>query len=89
MNAQIKNKKYIPSKMIFEFVLLGEIWELMSLVFLLGKALESPSTKTYFYYQWLTKENGEERVMNYSRGEISNTCYECSKISKRKVASQI
>jgi len=32
----------------------------MSSLFLLGKALESPSTKSCCYYQWLTKENGEE-----------------------------
>jgi hypothetical protein len=61
MNAQRKHKRYIPSKMIFELILLGEIWELMSPLFLLGKALESSSTKSSFYYQWLTKENGEEK----------------------------
>jgi hypothetical protein len=33
----------------------------MSPLFFLGKALESPSTKSSFYYQWLTKENGEEK----------------------------
>jgi hypothetical protein len=64
MDAQIKHKRDIPSKLIFELILLGEIWELMSPLFLLWKALESPSTKSYFYYQWITKENGEERVMN-------------------------
>jgi hypothetical protein len=59
MNAQRKHKRDIPSKLIFELILLEEIWELMSPLFLLGKALESPSTKYYFYYQWITKENGE------------------------------
>jgi hypothetical protein len=54
-----KHKRDIRSKLIFELILLGEIWELMSPLFLLGKSLESPSTKSYFYYQWLTKENGE------------------------------
>jgi hypothetical protein len=61
MNAQRKHKIYIPSKLIFELILLGEIWELMSPLFLLGKALGSPSTKSYFYYQWLLKENGKEK----------------------------
>ena len=61
MNAQINHKRCIPSKMIFELILLGEIWEIMTLVFLLGKALKSPSTKSPFYYQWITKENGEEK----------------------------
>jgi hypothetical protein len=61
MNAQIKHKRCIPSKTIFELILLEEIWELMSPLFLLGKELESPSTNSSFYYQWLTKENGEEK----------------------------
>ena len=43
MNSQIKHKRDIPSKLIFELILLGEIWELMSPILLLGKALESPS----------------------------------------------
>jgi hypothetical protein len=55
MNAQRKHKRDIPSKLIFDLILLGEIWELMSPLFLLGKALESPITKSSFYYQWLTK----------------------------------
>jgi hypothetical protein len=33
----------------------------MSPLFLLGKALKSQSTKYYFYYKLLTKENGEEK----------------------------
>jgi hypothetical protein len=59
LNGKRKNKRDGPSK--FKLILLGEIWELMSRLFLLGKALESPSTKSYFYYQWLTKKNGEEK----------------------------
>ena len=58
MNAQRKHKRCIASKLIFELIL-GEIWELMNPLFLLGKALESPSTQSSLYYQWLTKENGE------------------------------
>jgi hypothetical protein len=61
MNAKIKQKRYIPSKMIFELILLGKIWELMSPLFLIGKDLESPSTNSSFYYQWITKENGEDK----------------------------
>jgi hypothetical protein len=61
MNAQRKYKRCIPSKMIFELILLGEIWELMSPLFLHGRALDSPSTESSLYYQWITKENGEEK----------------------------
>jgi hypothetical protein len=61
MNAQRKHKRDISSKLIFELILLGEIWELIIPLFLLGKALESPSKKSYFYYQWITKKNGEEK----------------------------
>jgi hypothetical protein len=49
MDAQRKHKRDIPSKWIFESMLL--IWELMSPLFLLGKVLESPSTIFSFYYQ--------------------------------------
>jgi hypothetical protein len=62
MNSQRKHKIYIPCKVIFELILLGEIWELVSPLFLLGKALESPSIKFYFYHQSITKENGEYNI---------------------------
>ena len=61
MNAKIKQKRNIPSKLVFELIVLGEIWELISPLFLLGMTLESPSTKSSFYYQCLTKKNGEEK----------------------------
>ena len=51
MNAQRKLKRDILNKLIFELILLGEIWELMSPLFLPRKALESPTTKCSFYYQ--------------------------------------
>jgi hypothetical protein len=63
MNAQRRHKRYIPSKLIFELILLGEIWKLMSPLFLLGKDLESPSTNSSFYYQCLTNKNNEEKIV--------------------------
>ena len=67
MNAQRKQNRYVPSKLIFELIHLGEIWELMSPLFLPWKVLESPSTNSSFYYQWLTNKNSEENIVGLSK----------------------